>query len=214
MAVPRYLSDLAGTLLAGFRIGVNKFVSAAGVITARDKADTANVAIAASENRLLGASFKTTLKSASVGQAADVTFEMPAALGAANQAMADDGTGKLKFITVSTGANALKAEDQLIPYNSASPVTIIALPAGATIERVAVEVETVFDGTPSLSVGIVGTPAKYMGATDMDLTTALSTFETAPMIEEPGAVSPIVTYAAGGATMGSARVTIWWALPG
>ena len=53
-----------------------------------------------------------------------------------------------------------------------------------------------------------------MGATDMDLTTALSTFETAPMIEEPGAVSPIVTYAAGGATMGSARVTIWWALPG
>jgi hypothetical protein len=92
-------------------------------------------------------------------------------------------------------------------------VSIVVLPAGSTIERVMVEVETAFDGTPSLSVGVAGTTSKYMGTTDMDLS-AIATFEVAPMIEEAGSVTPIVTYSAGGSTVGSARVTIWWVLPG
>jgi hypothetical protein len=213
MSVPRYLSDLAGTLLAGFRIGLNKFVSASGVITARDKADGNNVALAASELRVIGASYKTTLQPAASGQAADLALKLPAADGATNQAMVTDGSGNLSFITVATGANAMKSEDQVIPFGSTSPVTIAALPGGVTIQKVTVDVETAFDGAPSLSVGVVGTTSKYMAATDIDLA-LVAIFEVSPMIEEAGAVSPIVTYAAGGATAGSARVTVQWVLPG
>jgi hypothetical protein len=208
-----YLSDLAGTLLSGFRIGLNKFVSASGVITARDKADAVNVAIAASEARLLGATYKTVLQPAASGQAADLSLKLPPADGATNQGIGTDGAGNLSFITFATGANAVKAEDQVIAYNQSSPTTIVVLPAGATIQRVTVEVETAFDGAPSLSVGVVGTTSKYMGTTDMDLDVA-AIFQVEPMIEEVGSVTPIVTYAAGGATVGSARVTVQWVLPG
>lgn len=212
MATPRFLSDLAGTLLTGFRIGANKLLSASGVITARNSADNANVALAASEVRVLGASYKTTLQPAA-SQAADLALKLPGADGATNQALATDGAGNLSFITVTTGANSVKAEDQVIPFGSTSPVTIVVLPAGATIQKVTVEVETAFNGTPSLSVGVVGTTSKYMGTTDMDLATA-AIYEVNPMIEEAGAVSPIVTYSAGGASVGSARVTVQWVLPG
>jgi hypothetical protein len=213
MATPRYISDLAGTLLSGFRIGLNKLVSAAGVVTFRNKEDTANVAVAASEARLLGATYQTTLAPASSGQTGNLTFRMPAADGSTDQAVCTDGAGNFIFRTIATGANAVKCEDQVIAFGSASPVTVVALPAGATIQRVTCEVETAFNGTPSLSVGLVGTISKYMGTTDMDLAVA-ATYEVAPMIEEAGAVSPIITYSAGGATIGSARISLQWVIPG
>jgi hypothetical protein len=213
MATPRYLSDLAGTLWASFRVGLNRLVSASGVITARNAADSANVDIAAAAARLVNADGKKTTLSSATGLAADVAFKLPAADGATNQAMATDGSGNLSFITVATGANAVKSEDQLIAFGSTSPVAIVVLPAGATIQKVTVEVETAFDGTPSLSVGVAGTPSKYMGATDMDLST-VAIFQVEPMIEEVGSVTPIVTYAAGSASVGSARVTVQWVLPG
>ena len=211
--VPRYISDLAGTMLASFKIGVNRLVASSGVITARNAADSSNVGLAASEVRVLGATYKTTLQPATT-QGADLALKLPGADGATNQAIVTDGAGNLSFITVATGANAMKAEDQVIAFGSTSPVTIVSLPAGATVQRVLVEVETPFDGAPSLSVGLTGVTSKYMGTTDMDLTAAAATYEVAPMIEEAGAVSPIVTYAPGGATVGSARVTLSWALPG
>lgn len=212
---PRFLSDLAGTLLAGFRIGVNKLVAASGVITARNAADNADVELAASGFRAKGATYKTTVKAASSGQSADIAIELPAALGSNGQALVDDGTGtgKLVWATVSTGANAVKAEDQVIAFGSTSPVSIVALPAGSTVSKIVVDVETAFDGAPSLSVGLVGSTSKYMGTTDMDLAQVAS-FEVQPSIEEAGAVTPIVTYAAGGASVGSARVTVHWVLPG
>lgn len=208
----RFLSDLAGTLRTAFRIGVNKLENVSGILTSRTNAG-ADAPIAASQAQLKGTSFKTSLAAAASGQVADITFKLPAADGAANQAIVTDAAGNLSFATVATGANAMKAEDQLIAFNQGATTNIVSLPAGATIEMVRTEVETAFDGTPSLSVGITGNTSKYMGASDTDMAT-LGTYEVAPMIEEAGAVTPIVTYAAGGATVGSARVTVEWVLPG
>lgn len=208
----RFFSDLAGTLRTAFRIGVNRLENVSGILTSRTNAGV-DAPIAASQAQIKGASFATTLAAATSGQVANLTFRLPAADGATNQALVTDGAGNTFFATVATGANTVKAEDQLVPFGSTSPVTVVALPAGATIMSVRVETETAFDGTPSLSVGLTGNTAKYMAASDTDLA-VLGTYEVAPMIEEAGAVSPIVTYAAGGATVGSARVTVQWVIPG
>lgn len=208
----RYLSDLAGTLRTAFRVGVNKLENVAGILTSRTNAGV-DAPIAASQAQLKGLAFKTTLAPAAAGQVVDLVFKLPSADGATNQAIVTDAAGNLSFASVALGANSMKAEDQLVAFNSVSPVTIVVLPAGATIQRVLVEVETAFDGAPSLSIGITGTPSKYMGTSDLDLSVA-ATYEVTPMVEEPTAVSPIVTYAAGAATVGSARVTVTWVLPG
>jgi len=208
----RFLSDLAGTLRTAFRIGVNRLENVSGILTSRTNAG-ADAPVAASTLQLKnsGNANKVVLQSFATG--AELTFTLPAADGATNQAMVTDGAGNLTFATVATGANTVKAEDQLIPFGSTSPVTVVTLPAGATIMSVSVEVETAFNGTPSLSVGLTGNLSKYMGSGDLDLA-VLGSYEVAPMIEEAGAVSPIVTYAAGGASVGSARVTVQWSIPG
>lgn len=211
----RFLPDLVGTLQSYFRIaGIRLKNTADTLLSIRNKADTEyrDVAARGVELRLAAGTNKVALAIASE-PAGDLTLNLPVADGATNQALCTDGSGQLSFVTVATGANAVKAEDQVIAFGSTSPVAIVALPAGATVQRVTVEVETAFDGTPSLSVGLAGDTAKYFGATDVDLATA-AVYEAAPMVEEAGAVSPIVTYAAGSASVGSARVTVQWVVPG
>lgn len=211
MSLARYLSDLAGTLRSSFRIGVNKLENVTGTLTSRTNAGV-DAPFAASAQQLKGATSGTaTLQPAAV--TTDYTVTLPAAQGAVNQTLRNNGSGVLTWETFDPALNGVKAEDQVIVAGSTSPVTIVVLPAGATIQKVIVEVETIFDGAPSLSVGVTGTAAKYMAATDMDLAVA-AIYEVEPMIEESLSVSPIVTYAAGGATVGQARVTVQWALPG
>ena len=208
----RFLSDLAGTLRVAFRIGVNKLENVSGILTSRTNAG-ADAPIAASQAQLKGATFKTSLVAATSGQAGDLTFRFPAVDGATNQALVTDAAGNLSFATVASGTNSVKAEDQVIAFNQGATTNIVVLPAGATIISVNVEVETAFNGAPSLSVGITGNLSKYLGSTDVDLAT-LGLYDVAPAVEEAGSVTPIVTYAAGAATVGSARVTVCWALPG
>lgn len=208
----RYLSDLAGTLRAALRIGVNKLENVAGILTSRTNAGV-DAPIAASEAQLKGATYKTALAPATAGQAADLSFKLPAADGATNQAMVTDGAGNLSFATVATGANAVKAEDQIVNFGDSSPIAVVTLPAGAVIQRVVVDVETAFDGTPTMSVGVNAAPSRYMGTGDIDLNT-VGTYEVSPMFEEAASEAPEIAYAAGGATVGVARVTVQWTVPG
>ena len=76
------------------------------------------------------------------------------------------------------------------------------------VHEVEVVIDTPFTGTPSASVGISGTVSKYMAATQLDLTAAAATsYVVNPSLAASGtAESLIVTYAAGSAAAGSARV--------
>jgi hypothetical protein len=92
---------------------------------------------------------------------------------------------------------------------------MFTLPPDAVVRRVAVVVDTAFDGTPSLSVGVTGTTSKYMGSTQVDLTAAAGTvFEADPGLDADGSSEDLIaTYSAGGATAGAARILVEYGVP-
>lgn len=125
-----------------------------------------------------------------------------------------DAKGRLTTVTevaVSGGggaANGLLVDATSLAFGAVSPLAMFTLPANATLERVRVVIDTAFNGTPTLSVGVSGTPAKYMDSGYIDLTMAAGTvFEVAPSnMPEAGVNALIGTYAAGGASVGAARI--------
>jgi hypothetical protein len=225
MAAPRFLSDLAGTLRSAFRIGVNRLANDAGnsnVLTSQTAAG-ADAPIAASEVHLNAANtaFKVALKSPDA-LGASSTLTLPAGVGAANQALVTDGaTGALSWATVATGANTVYSEDTVITWETgAAAVPVKSIPAGATVQKVMVQVDTTFDGgtpVPNLSVGKNGGSASaYMTTTDNDLTVA-GEFEVSCMVEEPAGATVEVSFVAATSpspSQGTAVVTVWWSVPG
>lgn len=223
MAAPRFISDLAGTLRSAFRIGVNKLTNDAGngnVLTSQTNAGVdAPIAASMVHFNAASAAGKVTLKSPD-GLATTTAFVLPAADGAANQALVTDAAGHLSFATVATGANTVYSEDTVVVFGSSSPLLVKVIPAGATVQKVLVQVDTVFDGgtpVPNVSVGKNGGSASaYMSATDNDLT-VLGEFEVACMVEEVAGATVEVYFAPGTSptpTTGAAVVTVWWSVPG
>jgi hypothetical protein len=86
--------------------------------------------------------------------------------------------------------------------------------AGDIIDAIEVIIDTPFDGAPSLSIGVAGTASKYLAATDVDLTQPAATvFKVHPGLPAAGIEALIATYAAGGATVGAARLLVHFATP-
>lgn len=224
MAAPRFLSDLAGTLRSAFRIGVNKLANDAGngnVLTSQTN-EGEDAPLAMSEIHLNATSDdgKVTLKCPDA-LATTVAFVLPSADGAVNQALVTDSNGNLSFATVASGANAVFSEDTEIVFGSSATTTVVTIPAGATVQKVMVQVDTVFDGdtpVPNLSVGKNGGSASaYMATTDNDLTT-LGEYEVSCMVEEASGPTTVeITFAPGTSptpSTGAAVVTVWWSVPG
>jgi hypothetical protein len=224
MAAPRFISDLAGTLRSALRIGVNKLTNDAGngnVLTSQTNAGVdAPIASSMVHLNAAAAAGKVTLKSPDA-LATTVAFVLPSADGAANQALVTDASGNLSFATVATGANAVFSEDTTIVFGSSATTTVKVIPAGATVQKVMVQVDTVFDGgtpVPNLSVGKNGGSASaYMATTDNDLT-ALGEYEVSCMVEEASGPTTVeITFAAATSpspSTGAAVVTVWWSVPG
>lgn len=212
----RILSDLVGTLKTSFRIATVLWKDSATVIMARNKADSANVPVSLSRLDLRGASNANRVSiTVAANPAADLTFNFPTADGSSQQAIVTDGAGNLSFATVGTGSNQVKEDEQVVAFNSAASLIMVTPPAFGRIIRVRVEIETAFDGVGAqLSVGVAGTPARYMAATDNELSN-VANYEVASLYEEDGTPEQIIiTFAAGtGATVGSARVTVTYANP-
>jgi hypothetical protein len=188
--------------------------ASSSLITARNAADSADADFASRKHFLNG----TTSGSVALKAGATVTtyeLALPLAQGAAGTTLQNDGTGALTWQTIATGTSQLKAEEEVIAFNSSTPVTIFTFPANARILKVTVDVETVFNATgPSLSVGVSGTTSKYFGATDVDLAT-LGLYVVDCTEEETTALAVIVTFAQGtSGTTGSARVTVHYVNPG
>jgi hypothetical protein len=83
------------------------------------------------------------------------------------------------------------------------------------VHQVKVIVDTAFNGTPGLSIGIDGTASKYFRATQVDLTQPAGTaFEVDPAVNAVGITEALIaTYAAGAATVGSARLLVEYSVP-
>ncbi len=210
----RIISDLVGTLQSTFRLGAGRLKIVSSVLTARNAADTANYPIAASTVGHLAADGKRVTLDVAEGMAADLTFTLPVADGSSGQAIVTDASGNLSFTSIATANNTVKEYEDVVAFGTSSPITVFTPPADARIGKIKVEVETAFNGTaPTLSVGVAGSTARYMGATDSDLKT-VGIYEVDAAYEEDGSPEAvIITYSADSSSEGSARVSIQYANP-
>lgn len=224
--------DILGTTYSKIQLGIDSAAlnlkAASSKVRARNKADSADVplvgsVIAASGDFLelnedatsSGADYKLTLARPAAGMSAPVTLTFPATAGTAAQALTTDGSGNLSWVTIAEGNDKVVTDTTSVAFGSTSPTAMFTLPANAVISEVAVILDTSFNGTPSLSVGITGTTSKYLSSTQVDLTQpATTTFEIQPGVASVGTTEAIIfTYAAGGASAGAARILVSYSIP-
>ena len=227
-------SDLLGTLQSKFRIGLGgpQVKNNSGVIEARDAADSAyaqmrmllaavtgNDVVLNEQSTDSGASWKYTLRRPATGMTHALTVVMPSGDPAPGQALTVASFAgdviTLEWSTVAGGADKLVVDTTTLAFGDASPKALFTLPASNVIPWAQVVIDTAFDGSPSLSVGISGETSKYLSSTQVDLTAVATTvFEVSPGLPAPGGSEALIaTYAAGGATQGSARILIAYMLP-
>lgn len=228
----KFLSDLAGTALNFFQIGIGaaalRLKAVSGKIRARNPGDTADVplvgsVLAASGDDIQlnedaagsGADWLYTLRRPSSGMSGPVVLTLPPDNGSPSQVLSTDGSGVLSWITVAGGNDKPVVDTTTLAFGASSPLAMFTLPANAVVRKVSVVIDTAFNGAPSLSVGITGQTSKYLGSTQVDLTAAAGTvFEVDPGVAPSGSPENLIaTYAAGGATQGSARILVEYVIP-
>ena len=226
--------DLLGTVRSSFQIGLGgpRLKNNAGALEGKNAADAAYTAIAASLFKTYGndfelnsgaagagADWKFTVRRPSTGMTHDLTVIYPSGDPTAGQALTvasfSSNIITLQWTTVAAGNDKEMVDSTTLAFGAASPLAMFTLPANAVVTLVQVIVDTAFNGTPSLSIGISGTTSKYVPSTAVDLTAAATTvFEYIPGLTADGSTNAIIaTYAAGGASAGSARLLVFYTIP-
>lgn len=219
--------DFNGTLGSFFRLGLTgvRLKDSSGNLIVRNPADSADAGITASQLINTGASFTvgttnvlTLTRNASQSGALQVIF--PSGKGTDSQALvqkAGTGAGIVEFEFASAGSTAqcLSVDVTALAFGASSPVTMFTLPANAIASMIEVIVDTAFNGTPSLSIGIAGTTSKYLAATQVDLKDVATTvFRVHPGVVASGSTEALIaTYSAGGASAGAARINVYYGVP-
>jgi hypothetical protein len=223
-------SDLLGTTKAFFKIGGTSGVrlkNNGGNLEVRNSGDSADAEITASKVNVSGngidlnsdaagsgADWKYTIQRPASGMGSAVTLTLPVDDGTSGQVLQTDGSGNLSWVSAGDTSLAEKLNSTSLAFGTSSPLALFSTGAGDIIDHIDVVVDTPFDGTPSLSIGITGTTSKYAGTSDIDLTAAAGTvFQVHPGLDAQGAESLIATYSAGGATVGAARIIVHYATP-
>lgn len=226
-----FWTDLIGTLRQTLRIGGSTgttLKNSSGNLVVRNAADSADAEITASKANIsgnsvvlnsdstsTGADWKVTLQRPASGMTADVSLTLPVDDGTPNQVLQTDGTGILSWASAAATSHLTANDTTTIVFNTTSPLILFTLPANAVLDEAEVVVDTAFNGTPTLSIGISGNTSKYMGSTENDLTQAAETrFITKPGKPASGSTEALIaTYSAGGASAGSARIVIRYSVP-
>lgn len=109
--------------------------------------------------------------------------------------------------------------------------SLTPLPQGATIQFISIVGYSQFNGSPTLSIGISGDAARYMGSFTVPTTAVLTEGSpwafgmpgfgsvpigtgSSPGVIPPSRAVPFVTFTAGGATQGKLRLSIVYSLDG
>lgn len=230
-----WISDLVGTIKAKFQIGGKTGVNlknSSGNLLVRNAADSADSELTASKVNVSGNDvvinsdaagsgndWKLTLRRSGT-QTEEIVVIFPENDGTDGYYLRKKAGGAageipIEFVAPPSGASGADLTDTTsLAFGSSSPVTMFTTSATAVVKEIEVVIDTAFDGTPTMSVGIAGTTSKYMASTDNDLTAAATTsFIVHPNLPAQGAESLIITYSAGGATAGAARVLVTYVEP-
>lgn len=222
--------DLKGTSNPSLQIekGGTRLKNTTGNLAVRNAGDTSDAELTASRLNASGDEivinsdavasgndWKLTLRRALTGMAANLLFIWPSSYGSPGQVLSTDGSGTLSFTSVGGSTDKLAADTTTLAFNSAATVTAFTLPANAIVYEVDVIIDASFNGTPSMSVGISGSTSKYLGANQVDLADAAGNKWIATANNAPVGTTEniIITYSAGGATAGSARVLVYYSIP-
>ena len=224
-------TDLLGTTKSILGIGKTgvKLKDSSGNLIVRNNADSADSEITASKVNVsgnavdinsdaagAGADWKYTLQRPASGMTADVTLTLPVDDGSPGQVLSTDGSGVLSFVSAGSTDALTHVDTTTVAFGSSATVSMFTLPANAVIEKVQVVIDTAFDSTPSMSVGVNGGSAsKYMGTGDVGLTaTAKTVWENHPGEVANGSTEALeIAYTAASASVGSARVLVHYSVP-
>jgi hypothetical protein len=221
--------DLLGTSGNFLKVGLSgvRLKNNSGNLQVRNTGDSADAEVTASQvnvsgNTLVlnsdaagsGADWLYSLNRPASGMTAAVSLTLPADDGTAGQVLSTDGSGVLSWVSAADTSLCDKLNSTTLSFGSTSPVAMLTTGAADIIDYIEIIIDTPFDGTPTVSIGITGQTSKYFAAGQVDLTAAGATvFQVHPGLDAQGAESIIATYSDGGATVGSARMIVHYATP-
>ncbi len=216
--------DIIGTTLNAFRLGItgNTIDTNAGRVRVRDSGNAAFAPIAASRMDVAGNDIVLQSEAANTytlrrpaSQSAPLTLTLPSNAGTAGQVISTDGAGNLNFVSAGNTADRVGVDTTTIAFGSTATVNLFTLPANAVVNCVRVIIDTAFNGTPSLSVGIAGSTSKYLASNQVSLTQPATTvFEIYPGLAPVGTTEALIaSYSPGSATAGSARIEVYYCNP-
>lgn len=220
--------DLLGTVFDKFQIGIGStkvaLKSVSNGLVIRNAADSTDANITAAKLLASGddidlnsdaasssADWKMTLRRPSAGMSEARVFVLPAGNPSTGQVPYvsgySGGVVTYDWLTVAAGTDKDVTDTTSVAFGSSSPITMFGKANAAVVKTIAIVIDTPFDGTPSLSIGITGTTSKYFAATQVDLTAPAGTvFEINPGLPAASGETLIGTYSAGGASVGAARI--------
>lgn len=233
MAVENIL-DLSGISSTSFTLGPIasgvRIKNSTGNLVVRNNADGADAELTASKVNISGnilvlnsdaagsgADWLYTIQRPSSGMTAAVTITLPPDDGTAGQVLQTDGSGVTTWTTVATAAT-VTVDTTTINFGDTSPIAMFTLPANAVVDEVDVIIDTAFnDVAAQLSIGISGTPAKFMSAGANYLAgTALSVYTATACrgVATSGSTQAVIaTLSPGSASAGSVRVQVKYYIP-
>lgn len=221
--------DLIGTTGSFFKLGLSgvRLKNSSGNLVVRNAGDSADANITAAKVSVSGevleinsdaagsgADWLYRLLRPTSGMTAAVDLTLPPDDGSPGQVLATDGSGVMTWVSAGSTASADKCDTTSLAFNSSATVAMFTDGAADIITRIQVCVDTAFDGTaPAVSIGVSGTVSKYMASTQVDLTT-VGVYEVNPGLTAQGAEALIATFAAGGgASVGAARILVFYNTP-
>lgn len=206
-------SKIVGTQTGKFILGLLgvQLKNNSGSLQVRDNADTTFADVELAKLKINDAD--TVTIQASPSQVAPYTLTLPVDDGSPSQVLSTDGSGVLSWISAASTASCWTVDTTSFAFGSGSTISMFTLPANAVIDTVSVIVDTAFDGTPSMSVGISGNASKYVGSGDVLLTLA-DRFDVPNQLDADVSSEALeIAYSAGGATVGAGRVLVTYAIP-
>ena len=227
-----WYNDLAGTSNASFLVGTaNIWKAITGGFAARNLADTLDAKIQVSTLEASNDSILINYDATSAGndwtlslarnplQVAALILQTPPSKGTDGHVLRQKagtaaGVLELELAAAGTTSQCISVDTTSLAFGTVSPLTLFSTPSGAVISKIEVVIDTAFNGTPTLTIGVTGTTSKYMASAQNTLTRpAGDGFETNPKLPSTAGEALIATYSAGAASVGSARILVHYSVP-
>jgi hypothetical protein len=159
---------IVGTQTGKFILGLTGVTlkNNSGNLQVRNNADTAFSGATVSDITITNntAGFGNTIRTQST-QSANYIYDLPLDDGSPSQVLSTNGSGVLSWVSAASTAALWTVDSTAFAFGSASTISAFTLPANAVVDRVTIIVDTAFDGTPTISVGVNGgSSSKYVGS--------------------------------------------------